>query len=204
MRVFFFAILTIAAPVAASPLELYLGAGGQILASTNSETAVDPFVSIDVRTKLADTTYSPRLKIYAELGALPTETISFDSPDSIRSVEAVLRISQPLSEILYFRPYVEVGFSTKLPGETEVLNRTARFWSTGFEIGDAFNALSVGFGTDQRLDGDWSPVTSVTGKVRLKSIDKANFYMVAKGIFDMHLYQTDRRDVIMIGFSVGN
>lgn len=202
MKKLLFSVLVLtASTVQAQDTEIQFGAGALVLTSTTNEVNVEPHLFINVRTDLADSDYSPILKISAELGALPGKEPDVADPGSIRSLETVLRIAQPISEKLYFRPYVEIGFSTKLPGETTFRDRTARFWAAGLEVGDSVNAISVGIGTDQRLDGRWAPSVTVLGKVRMIDRD-IDLSLVGKAILTMEFYKSERRDAVLVGMVI--
>jgi hypothetical protein len=194
------------------PMRLDAMGGGLVSFSTSTETALEPMARLAIVAPLAYGARPPELLVDLDLGALPGDSISITDPATFRSLELALAISwRPwLSSPLKF--WGGAGFATRLPSDPEPRDRTARWAAAGVRLADdGGNALAVGAGVDERLDGSYQPTLEVMGSVRLwqpSEGSRLDTRLVGRAILglDFGQYGSARRDVVQVAIaaSVGS
>lgn len=196
-------------PSPKAEMKLSVLAGGLVSLSSGAEAATSPLARISVEAPLADYERPPRLLVHADLSALPGESLSISQTDTFRSLELGIGFGwQPFASFR-FSFYALGGFATRLPGDPEPLERTARFASAGIRFADERgNLLEVGAGPDQRLDGTYQPAVQISGAVRLwEARDDVGVHLVARAILGLdpsqrYLTAGGPRDVVQLGMAV--
>ena len=135
-------------------------AGALATMSGDSEqggTAVTPTVFVDVESPLAIGSHAP-LRFYGRIGisSAPGESVDVADPQTFKSAEAGFGVGYRIGEHVsgaYTMLVSEAGFSTRLPGDPEPVNRVLHHWLVGLRLGDrAGNQLTLGLGRDQVAD----------------------------------------------------
>ena len=130
---------------------------GGLVTMSGEGTAVTPTVFVDVESPLAIGSKAP-LRFYGRIGisSAPGESVDVADPQTFKSAEAGFGIGYKVGEHesgVYTMLVAEAGFSTRLPGDPEPLNRVLHHWLAGLRLGDkAGNQITFGLGRDQVAD----------------------------------------------------
>lgn len=196
------------APAATKPsLRLAALAGGMVSMSSGADEEAAPLLRLTAEAPLAAYVRPPRLIVDAALAALPGETLSVEQVQTVRSLELRAGLAwQPFASF-YFSFAGWAGFATRIESDPEPLDRTAKFAGGSVLFDDRNgNALEIGFGGDQRLDGHWQPTATVSGSVRLweASDGKVDARLVARAILllDTSLNGQAPSDVVQVGMCI--
>ena len=222
------------APGAQAEMHMSAIAGG--LASlqpspAESSAAVTPLVQLAVEADTAKSAHAPKLVVLADLTALPGEQLDLQDPATYRALELSVGLAQPLGDSLRFRLYAEAGFASRLPGDTQPRDRTARWASLGLRFAGEHAWLQVGLGPDQRLGvrpevlpaPDVSPgpqlaparngyqaAITVRGSVDITSLgERGRVALVGSAVLGLDLSRRwasldgGRGDVVRLGVAVG-
>lgn len=185
-------------------LEVGILAGGLVAASSTAESSLWPTLVFRAGLPLASWQKPPRLLPALSLSALPGETIGASAPETWRAVEFRVGLAQPVHDTVNLDLYLEAGFATRLPGELEARDRTARWAAAGVRVGRFSGGwLHLLLGGDQRLDGQWRPAVLVEGALRLHDGGEADVYLVGNAVLGLQWYGQAPRDVVRVGLAVG-
>ena len=188
-------------------------AGGVVSLASDAGTGVEPLAWINVDAPVADSDYSPHLLTSVVLSALPGDSLDISSPATFKAVEFSVGLAQPISNLVHFDLYGEVGFATRLPGSPTPRDSTARWASGGIRFRSERGYLSLGVGADQRLTGAYRPAATIRGAVKLWQATDAT--KMPKGVMmmlvgdailglDAPTYgQPHTRDVVRCGVAIG-
>jgi hypothetical protein len=185
-------------------------AGGLVSMGSDAGTAAAPFVRVGVDFPLVAGDNAPRVQVQADLGALPGEAApQLQSAETFRSIEFRVGLVQPLGR-LWFNLYADVGFASRLPGDPEPRDKTARFASGGLKFAHfGRGELKLGLGSDQRLDGTYRMVAVISGAVKLYQpetgpLRSASLQLVGEALLGLDPYGVGAaRDVVRVGVAVG-
>lgn len=227
-------LLVLLAQPAGAEMRLSALAGGLASlqpAPADSGAAVTPLVQLAVEADTAPSAHAPKLVVLADLTALPGDQLDLQDPATFRALELSVGLAQPLGTSLLFRLYAEAGFATRLAGDTQPRDRTARWASAGLRFAGEHAWLQVGVGPDQRLGvappepTQPSPLTSamtaashdgyqvavtVRGSVDITSLgDHGRVALVGSAVLGLDLSRRwsglngGRNDVVRLGVAVG-
>jgi len=202
------------APPAGPPSTTRVQVYGGALVSFGSDagTKATPTARIEVSADVASEGLVPKLRVLADLSALPGDSIDIANPETYKSLEFSVAVSQPLSHRLKFSLYAQGGFASRLPGDPEAVDKAPRWASFGLEFASDRGRLMVGFGPEQRLDTgqNYIPACHVSGIVGLWSNSEgAQVAFAGDAILGLDLtsrfptLHAARHDVIRAGIMVG-
>jgi hypothetical protein len=182
--------------------------GGTVSMGADAAAKLSPAATVRVGMPLASWLRPPRLHVQMDLSALPGQAASLEDPETWRSLEFRLGVSQSVHDTVNADLYAEAGFATRLPGELEARDRAVRWLAAGVRLG-RFGAgwLSLGMGVDQRLDGEYRPAVLLAGAIQLYDGDRlvgGHVYLVGDAVLGLDYYgSAPRRDVVRVGLAVG-
>jgi hypothetical protein len=171
---------------------------------SDADAAISPMARVLVSVPLASWDKAPVLHVQADLSALPGETVSLADPATFRALEFRLGVSQRVHDTVNADLYAEAGFATRLPGDVEAVDTTARWAAAGVRIGRFGRGwLSLSLGADQRMTGTYAPAVLLSGAVQLVERAGVGAYLVGDAILGLDQYGTERRDVVRVGVAIG-
>lgn len=199
-----FGIAAAPPPAAALPeptATLSILAGTAISASDSETGVVVPFVHVGARVRVARSPMAPRIHMNADLTGLRGEQVSLEDPATIKALEISVGLSQRLHKGLELFPYVEAGSATVLAG---VERATSLKWLVGgIGIDPDGGSLRVGVGMDERLSGQFQPVVTWYGGVRLRRHRGVAAYLVGSGVHGLASLGRPARSLVRVGVAVG-
>lgn len=179
-------------------------AGGLTSMGSDADAAISPMARVLVSVPLASWDKAPVLLVQADLSALPGETVSLSDPATFKALEFRLGIAQRIHDTVNADLYAEAGFATRLPGEIEAQDTTARWAAAGVRIGRFGRGwLSLALGADQRMTGEYAPAVLLSGAVQLGERAGVGAYLTGDAVLGLDQYGVDRRDVVRIGICLG-
>lgn len=200
----------------ASPVDVHVLAGGTVAMGSEASATLTPSATVLVSLPLAAQQQPgdgwlpipPQLHVGLDLTGLQGETIDPANAETWRALEFRLGLSQRLFATLNADLYAEAGFATRLPGELEARDTTARWVGAGVRVGRLGPGwLTVALGADQRLDGRWQPAVLLAGAVELYGGERAlgaHLFLVGDASLGLaHYGNAPRRDVVRVGLAVG-
>lgn len=212
-------------PPAEAEMRMSALAGGQVSlqpVEVDSAAALTPLVQLAVEADTADSATAPRLVVLADLTALPGEQLDLQDPATFRALELSVGLAQPLGGSLRFRLYAEAGFATRLPGDTQPTNRTARWASVGLRFSGDRAWLHVGVGPDQRPGASapadpavqaparaYQAAVTVRGALRLGDVGPGSISLLGSAVLGLDLSRRwpsldgGRTDVVRLGVALG-
>lgn len=211
-----FTTLPEASPDGEQPVTVH-GFMGGVTALDGNTTSVQPFVYLAVDAPTADNVFAPHLIVNAALTAEPGDSVQLENPATWKAMEFSMGFAQPVSTGVHFDLYGELGFATKLPGQTEPLVKTARWASGGLRFRSTRGMMAVGIGADQRLTGQYRPAVTITGAVALweakpdkeghKTLGGAKLMLVGSAVLGLDapgsIGSVKTRDVVRVGIAAG-
>lgn len=193
------------APVSGpAPASVSVVAGGIVSMGGGTTAGIRPTVSVAVDFAIAKAVMSPRSVVGLELGALAGESLDIASPETWQTLSFRALLYQPISG-LFVSPYVGGGFSTRLPGDTEPRDKTARWWSAGLRVAGERGWLEMGLGLDQRLGGDtYAPTGHFRGSLLIGERGGVNAYLSMEAILALNLgFYPGRVDAVTASVVLG-
>lgn len=202
---------------AESEITVHAYGGSAVSMSGRADTGITPFALLYINAPIGEEESSmlPSIQTTAMLSKLPgaaaVKSVT-DKLDQYKSIEFSVGAQTPLVASHRLNLGVEAGFASRLPGENEPRDQTAR-WVNGFVKFRAEKGfLQLGFGADQRLTGQYRPAITVVGAVQIVTVKKVSKRMKMMGVIsailgaDAPIYRgnvPEARDVVRVGVVVG-
>lgn len=195
----------------APPARVTIVAGPLASMGGGAPAGLQPFFNVGVDFPMARPLLAPRMDFTLELGSLPGESISEGDPTTWRTANVAAGLSQRFAPALNFAARCEVGFTNRMPGDLEPLERSARWWSCGLLFDSDVGRLYLGGGMDERLGGGYAPTAHATGRLRLKhwqegTLKSAAVYLYGRAILGLRILWViaeERTDVLLLGLGGG-
>ncbi len=190
-------------------MRLNVLAGSVATLSSRTDAAVVPLLRVGIEAPLTTLRRGPTFDVVADVGGLPGDSVQAEKPETYRSLEFRVGVSQPLGRKVLFSVYAVSGFASRRPhDESQARDRAPRYAGLGllFQSPDRRGRLAVTCGGDQRLDGEWGAAVQIAGHVALwRPVKGIQSYLVGDAILGLDLtgVTTNRRDVVRLGFAVG-
>lgn len=195
----------LSSPLLADDFSFSAKIGGMSVLSSDSDVSYQPFLKLGIVAPTASAVYAPNLEVGVSLGALPGESLDASDVKTFKSLEAKVGLSQKIP-YTYINIYGEVGFASRILGDTEPAVRAPKFVSAGllFRNIEKTRFLKVGYGTDQRINGLWKAAITASGEIAIaeKEVGKTKVELILVSEAILSIYATDRRDIITAGIAV--